>query len=261
MAVSASAVSRTPCHAGSEFQASRCAGPVEPLDLLAERQAVQREILRGTDPVHAVHRDRVVVHVRGRPPVGVREQVEPEPVVDVHPRADVMLHEAHPVRVPLLERLRLAGRLHVLAELADDVGVVPVQRELPLLVGVAELVPAERRPVVALAAGAGAARGLGAVGAPRLERGPVQRVAAAAVGEPVQPALGEVVPRVGLHLDGHVLVVGLLALLRDVVVEPARGRVRELLGAGLGVGEDGLGNATFRRGRHQSSPPVVVNLS
>ena len=218
---------------------------VEPLDLLAERQAVQREILRGADPVHAVHRDRVVVHVRRRAPVGVREQVQSEPVVDVHPGADVTLHEAHPVRVPLLERLRLAGRLDVLAELAYDVGVVAVERQLPLLVGVAELVPAERRPVVALAAGTRSPPGLGAVRAPRLEGRPVQRVAAAAVGEPVQPSLAEVVPRVGLHLDGHVLVVRLLALLREVVVEPACGRVRELFGAGFGVGEDGLGNAAF----------------
>jgi hypothetical protein len=72
----------------------------------------------------------------------------------MHPRPDVAFHEAHPVRVPLLERLRLAGGRDVLVELADNVGVVAVEGELPLLVGVTELMPAVCRPVVALAAGA-----------------------------------------------------------------------------------------------------------
>jgi hypothetical protein len=53
------------------------------------------------------------------------------------------------------------------------------------------------------------------------------------------------VPRVGLHLDRHVLVVGLLALLRGVVVEPAALGVRELLGPGLGIGKDDLRDAAF----------------
>src|SRR6266700_7506536 len=98
----------------------------------------------------------------------------------------------HPVRVPLLERLGLLGGLDILVELPHDVGVVAVERELPLLVRVPELVPAERGPVVPLAAGAGVPLGLGPVGSPCLERGPFQRVTAAAIGEPVQPALGEV---------------------------------------------------------------------
>ena len=228
-------------------------GAVEAVDLLAQGQVVERQVLGRPDPVHAVHRDRVVVHVGRRPPVGVREQVKPEPVVDVHPGADVALHEAHPVRVPLLERLGLPGRVDVLVELPHHVRVVAVERELPLLVRVAELVPAERGPVVALAAGAGEALGLGPVGSPRLERRPVQRVAAAAVGEAVQPALGEVVPRIRLDLDRHVLVVGLLALLRRVVVEPARARVRKLLGSGLRVREDGLGKL-------RSSEVVISSL-
>ena len=164
-------------------------GAVEALDLLGQGEVVQRQVLGGPDPVHAVHRDRVVVHVRRRPAVGVREQVQPEAVVDVHPGADVALHEADPVRVPLLERLGLPGGVDVLVELPHHVGVVAVEGELPLLVGVAELVPAVRGPVVALAAGAGEALGLGPVRAPRLQRRPVQRVAAAAVGEAVQPAL------------------------------------------------------------------------
>ena len=220
-------------------------GAVEAVDLLAERQVVQREVLGGPDPVHAVHRDRVVVHVGRGAPVGVGEQVQAQAVVDVHPGTDVALDEADPVRAPLVERLGLAGRVDVLVELPDDVGVVPVEGELPLLVRVAELVPAVRGPVVALAARAREALRLGPVLAPRLQRGPVQRVAAAAVGEPVQPALGEVVPRVGLHLDGDVLVVGLLPLLRGVVVEPAGVRVGEFLCAGLSVGEYGLRQAAL----------------
>jgi hypothetical protein len=116
-------------------------------------------------------------------------------------------------------------------------------------------VPAERGPVIALAAGTGEPLGLGPVRSPRLQDGPVQGITADAVGEPVQPALAQVVPRVRLDLDGHVLVVGLLALLRGVVVEPAGVRVRKLLGAGLGVGEDRLGNTAFRRrGCHEVSP-------
>ncbi len=220
-------------------------GPVEAVDLLAQGQVVQRQVLGRTDPVHAVHRDRVVVHVGGRAPVGVGVQVETEPVVHVHPRADVRLHEAHPVPVPLVEGLGLPGHVDVLVELPDHVRVVPVEAEFPLLVGVAELVPAGRGPVVALAARAGVALGLGAVRAPGLQGRPVQRVAAAAVGESVQPALGQVVAGVGLDLDGDVLVPGLLALGRRVVVEVPLGRVREGLGACLRVGEDRLGNTAL----------------
>src|SRR5215469_4814311 len=144
-------------------------------------------------------------------------------MVDVHPGADVALDEAHPVPVPLVESLGLAGHLDVLADLPDDIGVVPVETELPLLVRVAELVPAERRPVVPLAAGAGVTLRLRPIRAPRLECRPVEWVTASAIGESVQPALRQVVPRVGLHLDGDVLVVGLLALLWRVVVERPRG--------------------------------------
>ena len=57
-------------------------------------------------------------------------------------------------------------------------------------------------------------------------------------------------PRVGLHFDGHILVVRLLALLWGVVVEGARGGVRELLSACFGVGEDNLRHAAFRRKCH-----------
>ena len=179
----------------------------------------------------------------------------------------------HPVRVPLLERLRLAGGVDVLVELPHDVGVVPVEGELPLLVRVAELVPAVRGPVVALATGAREALRLGPVRSPGLQDRPVQRVAAPAVGEAVQPALAEVVPRVGLDLDGHVLVVGLLALGRRVVVEPACVRVREFLRPRFGVGEDWLRHAAFCAAVVMSllliciavisavRSPVVVNLS
>src|SRR6202023_2877679 len=82
--------------------------------------------------------------------VGV--EVQSEAVVDVHPGADVPLDEADPVPVPLLERLRLPRGLDILVHLPHNVGVVAIEGELPLLVGIAELVPAVRRPVVALAA-------------------------------------------------------------------------------------------------------------
>ena len=225
--------------------------PVEAVDLLGQRQVVQGQVLRRADPVHAVHRDRVVVHVRRRPAVGVRVQVEPEPVVHVHPRAHVALDEVDPVPAPLLERLALPRVVDVLVDLPYDVGVVPVEGELPLLVRVPELVPAVCGPVVAPAARARVALGLGPVRAPCLEHGPVQRVTAAAIGEPVQPALREVVPRVRLDLHGHVLVLRLLALGRGVVVELAGGGVGKLLGTGFCVGEDRLGNTALRSGCHE----------
>ena len=229
---------------------------VEALDFLGQAEVVQGEVLGGPDPVHAVHRDRVVVHVGGRPPVGVSEEVKPQPVVHVHPGSDVALDEVHPAPVPLLERLRRPGRIDVLVELPDDVGVVAVEREFPLLVGVAELVPPKRRPVVALATRARVTLGLRPVRAPGLESRPVQRVPAPAVGETVEPPLGEVMPRVGLDLDRHVLVVGLLALGRRVVVVPAGGRVREYLRPGLRVGKDRLGNTAFWSGCHEVSPSL-----
>jgi hypothetical protein len=183
--------------------------------------------------------------------VGARRcAVQAKPVIDVHPRADVALDEPDPVRVPVLERLRLPGVLDVLVHLPHDVGVVAVQGEFPLLVRVAELVPAVRGPVVPLAARSRIALGLWTVLAPGLQRRPVQRVAAAAISEPVQPALGQVVPRVRLDLDRHVLVVRLLALGRGEVGEPAVIGIGELLGARLGVGEDRFRNASLFRCRH-----------
>jgi hypothetical protein len=139
-------------------------------------------------------------------------------VLDVHPGADVALDELLPVRRPVVERLGVAGVLDVLVDLPDNVGVVPVEGELPLLVRVAELVPAVRGPVVALAAGSGVALRLGAVDSPCLELRPVERVAGGTVGETVDPALGQVVPGIGLDVDGDVLVVRLLPLGRLVVV-------------------------------------------
>ncbi len=72
-------------------------GSVEALDLLAQSQVVQREVLGEPDLVHAVHRDGGVVHVRGRGPVARGEHVQAEDVLDVHPRTDVALDELHPV--------------------------------------------------------------------------------------------------------------------------------------------------------------------
>ena len=68
-------------------------------------------------------------------------------------------------------------------DLADDVGVVAIDRLLPLLIRVEEGVPVAA-----------------------LERGPVLRVAAGAVSEAVQPALAEVAIRVRLDVGGDVLV-------------------------------------------------------
>src|SRR4029079_11550672 len=84
--------------------------------------------------------------------------------------------------------------------------VVAIDRLLPLLVGIEELVPV---------------RGL--------QRRPLVRVAAGAVGEAVDPALGEVALRIGLDVDRDVLVDGRAALgRREVVVRAAR-RGRGLL--------------------------------
>ena len=85
-------------------------GAVEAVDDLGQGQVVQRQVLRGPDPVHAVHRDRVVVHVGRGPAVRVGVQVQPETVVDVHPGADVALHEPDPVAVPLRRTPWPAGR-------------------------------------------------------------------------------------------------------------------------------------------------------
>src|SRR6185312_5583064 len=121
-----------------------------------------------------------------------------EAVLDVHPSANVALHECHPVAVPLLERLCLARGVDVRVDLPDHVGVVAVESELPFLVRVAELVPAESRPVITPAAGHRETCGLWPVAPQSLQGGPVKRVPAATVGEAVQPALAQVVPRIGL---------------------------------------------------------------
>src|SRR6202000_981427 len=94
---------------------------------------------------HAVHGDRVVVHVGRGTPVGVGVEVQAQPVVHVHPGADVALDEVHPVRVPRLERLGLAGIVNVLVDLPHHVRVVAVEGEVPLLLWGGALRPAGGR--------------------------------------------------------------------------------------------------------------------
>src|ERR1700761_605015 len=106
-------------------------------------------------------------------------------MLGVRPRADMPLDDRDPSPIPPGERARGAGVLEVLVDLPDDVGVISVDRLLPLLVGIEELVP---------------------VG--RLERGPLLGVAAGPVGEAVDPALEEVTLGIGLDVDRHVLVYG-----------------------------------------------------
>ncbi len=218
--------------------------PVEALDLVVEVEVVEDHVLREAQLVHGADRQRVVDHVRRRVAVGRRVDVHAEPVLGVRPRPDVLGHDVGPLAVPLGERVRGLGVGDVLLHLADDVRVVAVDRLLPLLVGVEEEVP---------------------VGG--LQRRPVLWIAAGAVGEAVDPALCEVAIGVRLDVDGHVLVDARAALGRCEVAVAAAGGRGELFRAGLGVGEDGLGDAAFlwgRLGAHVrlvSSDSVVVNLS
>jgi hypothetical protein len=147
-----------------------------------------------------------------------------------------------PRRVHRLEDVRGAAVLDVLADLADDVRVVAIDRLLPLLVRVEELVP---------------------VG--RLERRPLVWIAAGPVGEGVDPALREVAGRIRLDVDRDVLVHGGPALAGREVVVAAAARGGELLGPRLGIREDGLRDAAFLdldgHALSSQSSAVVVNLS
>src|SRR5699024_2421019 len=123
-----------------------------------------------------------------------------------------------------------------------------------LFVGITKLVPTVRGPFFrAQSTATGRALRDATIVSPRPQRRPVQWIASLAVAEAVNPALGEVVAGVRLHLDGDVLVVGLLTLGRAEVVVVARFGVRELLGSCLGVGERRLRNTAFRCACHQSS--------
>ena len=167
IAVSASATWRTPCQAGSPFHASRCAVPSKPsISSVSVRLYSARS---WADRIRCMLFTEMALlcMLVGARRFAFAYRYRPEPVVHVHPRAYVALDERDPVLVPLLERLGLAGVLDVLVDLPHHVGVVAVEGEFPLLVRVAELVPAGGGPVVALAAGAGEALGLGAVGRPR----------------------------------------------------------------------------------------------
>ena len=160
-----------------------CAWPSKPSISLVEVEVVEDHVLREAQLVDRADRQRVVDHVRRRVAVGRHVDVHAEPVLGVRPRADVLGHDVDPRPVPLRERVRGLGVGDVLLDLADDVRVVAVDRLLPLLVGIEEEVPV--------------------VG---LELRPLLRVAAGAVGEAVDPALGEVALRIGLDVDGDVLV-------------------------------------------------------
>ena len=121
-------------------------------------------------------------------------------VLDVRPGADVALDRADPVRGSSCGTPPAGlGVGQVLADLPHDVGVVAVDRLLPLLVGIEELVP---------------------VG--RLQRRPLLRVSAGAVGEPVDPALQQVARGIRLDVDRDVLVDRGLALGRREVAVGAR---------------------------------------
>ena len=130
-------------------------------------------------------RQRVVDHVRRRVALGRRVDVHPEPVLGVRPGA--RRGARRPSTQPRFQAAYASRRLGVgrafWRDLPHDVGVVAVDRLLPLLVGIEELVP---------------------VG--RLQRGPLLRVAGGAVGERVDPALRQVALGVGLDVDGDVLV-------------------------------------------------------
>jgi hypothetical protein len=139
---------------------------VESVDLLRQGEVVEDQVLRKAQLVQRADRQRVVDHVRRRVALRGRVDVQPEPVLGMRPREHVPLEHLHPLRVHRREHVRRAAVLDVLRDLADDVRVVAVDRLLPLLVRIEELVP---------------------VGA--LEGGPLLGIAADAVGELVNPAL------------------------------------------------------------------------
>jgi hypothetical protein len=67
--------------------------------------------------------------------------VQADAVLSVRPCPDVTLYDLDPASVPPLEGLLGFGVGDVLRDLADAVGVVAVDRLLPFLVGIEELVP------------------------------------------------------------------------------------------------------------------------
>ena len=151
---------------------------LEAVDLLAQLEIVERQVLREAQLVHRVHRDRVVDHVGRRVALRGNEQVHAQAVLGVHPGADVARNDLRPLLVPGGERLLQFGVVDVELDLPDDVGIVPVDGLLPLFVGIAE-----RMPV----------RGL--------ELRPFLGIAGFAVGERVEPPLREVALRIRLHVD------------------------------------------------------------
>ena len=170
-------------------------GPVEALDLLGDVEVVEDNVLREAQLVHGADGQGVVDHVGRCVALGRRVDVHAEPVFDVRPGRDVLLDDSDPRAVPAGEPLGgLRVRQHP-ADLADRVGVVAIDRLLPFLVGIEEQVP---------------------VG--RLERGPLLRVSRRAVGEGIDPALGEVTLGIGLNVDRDVLVDARPALLGLEVV-------------------------------------------
>ena len=156
---------------------------LEALDLAGQLEVVEDEVLREAQLVRGGDGQRVVDHVGRRVALGRDVDVHADPVLGVRPGGHVALEDLHPRAVDGREG---PGRLGVgdgLLHLAHDRRVVAVDRLLPLLVGIEELVP---------------------VGG--LQRGPLLRVAGGAVGEGVDPALGQVALGIGLDVDGDVLV-------------------------------------------------------
>ena len=189
---------------------------VEALDLFGELEVVEDEVLREAQLVDRADRERVVEHVRRGVALRRRVDVQAEAVLDVGPRADVALDDRHPGAAPARVG---AGRLGVgqrLADLPHGVRRVAEDRHVPLLVRVTELVPV---------------RGL--------QGRPLLGVARGAVGEGVDPSLRQVPLRIGLDVDGDVLVDRGAALGRLEVVVGAAARRGELLRTSLGVREVG----------------------
>ena len=209
-------------------------GALEALDLVGEREVVEDQVLREAQLVRRPDRHRVVDHVRRRVALGGRVDVHADAVLGVGPCEHVALEDLDPCGIERGEDVRRPAVLDVLLDLADDRRVVAVDRLLPFLVGIEELVP---------------------VGG--LQRRPLLRVAGVAVGERVDPPLRQVTSGVGLDVDRDVLIDRGPALARGEVVVAAAGRRRELLGSRLRVGEHGLRNAAFLhrgvRGHERSS--------